>query len=148
MRQASVDALAKDSLGDLAQEPFERLERYVCGGLSKPKVNGVYSNDGQENRCQISPPENYTDQLGMLAVGHSHPKFKWPRDEGLKCGPFTIFAEFIIDTIEVITGDSFSGPDMGYAEYHNVPLYLAVPYRTHVEVYRKDATGNWDVEKL
>ena len=54
----------------------------------------------------------------------------------------------MIDTIELLMGDSFSSKDMAYAEGYNVPLYLAVPKRTHLEVYRKDSTGNWAVEKL
>ena len=78
--------------------------------------------------------------------GHAHPHFVWERDRLVQChSRFIRRAREVDDYNE--ENVNFSPEDKRVARRANGgagrPLYLVVPERNCVKVYRKNASGSW-----
>ena len=69
-----------------------------------------------------------------LAAGHSHPFFKDPRDVGVWCGPTKLSGGRI--DLQNQENSKISGGDKSAADAAGRPIYLIVPERNRVKVYR------------
>ncbi len=81
--------------------------------------------------------------------GHAHPHFVWERDKGVRCGSRSrdiIRSRMDVDDFNA-RNVNFSANDKRAARGTNGgagrPLYLVVPERNWVKVYRKNASGRW-----
>jgi len=129
-----VDAAASASLLAIPKEPWEQGEAYSCSAnavLAGCRVSSEskYDNKGAMDVCRLNIP------VGSLASGHSHPHFKYPRDRGVRCRGYRL-----MDPVDVRdqnnSNKNFSPADRESARNAGVPLYLVVPERNRVKVYR------------
>ena len=132
----------------IPREPWEQAEWYSCdnGTVTVPRARvtskskylytdyptNTVENTNKGNVCYLP----FT--MDLNAGGHSHPHFVWPRDEGLQCGG----SNDIIRTNEDVLrfnadGRDFSAGDKSLARGAGQPIYLVVPERNCVKVYRK-----------
>ena len=151
---AAFDARAKASLMSIDADPWEEAEWYSCD-------NGTVSVRGP--RLSTASRYLYTDYptnsaeninkgnvcflpftMDFDAGGHSHPHFVWPRDEGLQCGGSGDLIEDSEDALDFNRdGRDFSAGDKSLARGAGQPLYLVVPERNCVKVFRKSVFGIW-----
>ena len=142
----SVDAIAA-GLRYIPQNPWEEAEKYLCMGAAPSVSPSTRSTKGQEDVCATNMKPNWI--VGSLAVGHSHPYFDpvldYSGDKSVKCGPV------VIDSGQAAIAANYhlsvlSTVDKSLAEKLTIPVYLVVPHRTEVIVYRQDAAGEWREE--
>ncbi|MDE0659459.1 MAG: hypothetical protein OXI79_07385 [Gammaproteobacteria bacterium] len=133
----SLDALATQ-LRYISKTPWEEAEKYKCGSAD-PSVSGTRSTKGQADVCNIDL--SWGETIGVVGLGHSHPYFDPNLDYAggvsFKCGAKVIDS----GSDALIANDylwDFSGGDTNTAHNLGVPVYLVVPHRTQVKVYRPD----------
>ncbi len=156
--QDAYDTRAKSSLMSIEADPWEQGEAYSC-------VNGTVtvgsSRTNESNYLYTDYPTNSEKNpnagdvcalglgLGMGGGGHSHPHFVWPRDKGVQCGSSS---KDVIDSKKTVqmtnaANVNFSSNDKNAAKDANNgdgrPLYLVVPNRNCVKVYRKNEKDRW-----
>ena len=150
--EAAYDERATSSLGSIPGEPWEQGEGYSCnngrvtvGSRVSTKSNYLYTdyptnsteNANKGNVCSVSVPWG--------RAGHSHPHFVWPRDEGVQCGSSpsqVLVSEEQANDLNAANVD-FSPGDRGAAVIAGQPIYLVVPKRNCVKVYRANSAGQW-----
>ncbi|MCY4040229.1 MAG: hypothetical protein OXF72_03085 [Gammaproteobacteria bacterium] len=153
--QKAYDAAAKASLLTIPKEPWEQGESYDC-------VNGVVTvqspriSNGSRYLYKDYPTNSVENsekgdvcilnlKTGVGGGGHSHPHFVWERDEGVQCGPKSkhkIMSEMQVNDLNK-AGVNFSPTDAYWAMGNRRPLYLVVPQRNCVKVYRENNYGRW-----
>ena len=156
---AAYDAAAKASLESIDADPWEQSESYSCengrvtiGSGFTTEPNYLYSDYPTNSNERENPGDVCTVNLslGTGGGGHSHPHFVWPRDRGVQCGPrrsqHRITRKRHVDSWNE-DSLNFSQVDKDAAENANKgkgrPLYLVVPERDCVKVYRKNERGGW-----
>jgi hypothetical protein len=81
-----------------------------------------------------------------LAAGHSHPFFKDPRDVDVRCGQTKLHAGNI--DLQNDANKNISSGDERAARAAGRPIYLVVPERNQVKVYRRNSDGRWRQETI
>ncbi len=152
--QAAYDARAKSSLLSIPREPWEQGEAYSCinGSVTvlSPRTNAsnyLYTDFPTNAKKNEKAGDVCTLYLGLGSGGggHSHPHFVWPRDEDVQCGPD---ADDTIDsrmTVRKTNANNahFQPNDRSAARGSGLPLYLVVPNRNCVKVYRQGTSSRW-----
>jgi len=161
-----VDPVAEASLLAIAKEPWERGESYSCksdavlvnvkdekGNDLKTSTESLYLYLDYPTNSQSKPDEGDVCTLTLrgpsdsLAYSHSHPHFEHPRDDGVICLGEELNSRREIGDQNEANVD-FSSDDKNAARSVDKPLYLVVPNRNKVKVYRKNDNGKWRVENL
>ena len=158
--QGVLDGTARSSLLPIPREPWERGEPYSCsGGAASVDSNNKTSskeryrfldyptnssaNPGSGDVCRVAIPIGGN----TAAAGHSHPHFVWNRDWLVICGGSPLRnRQAVRDAND--DNRSMAPDDKAVAQSAQKPLYLVVPERDHVKVYRKNDRGSWRVERL
>ena len=144
---AELDSAAALSLGGIPREPWERLESYTCDSAGHMHIKWLGSSQNAREVCRI---EITNAPKASSAYGHSHPFFVWDRDKGIVCDGTPFRTEKEIDDWNKDDGDGakFSPGDKRNAKSVGKPMYLVVPKRDKVKVYRKTGrTGFWGGDK-
>ena len=136
----SLDALAKQTMGNIPDEPWERGGWFQCIGLSPGVSSKTYSTEHETERCNFEHPVN--DGIGKAAGTHTHPIFVWDRDEGLTCNGKIIESKGDV-LRENSKGLGHSYTDILHAEAWGLPSYLSDSSR-QLLVYRENAEGEWE----
>lgn len=148
----SLDNAAWWSLTSIPRDPWEELEAYICdanGNVGVPTWLGRSQGARDVCRLERSGPAN------SAAYGHSHPYFEYPRDRWVVCDGEQLRTRNNIDDWNKDDGDGskFGSGDKSTAKAVGKPMYLVVPKRDKVKVYRKVGTGFfggdiWDEEEV
>jgi len=154
---AAIDVAARSSLLDVPQKPWEEGEWYSCSGGAVSvndggSTKGLYRwldhpantrlNTSRGNVCDLA----IVGESTAVAYGHSHPYFVWDTDRKVLCEG-TVLNKPSDVTDENRRNKKFSTKDRRGAWSVEKPLYLVVPARDLVKVYRKIG-GRWKVEIL
>ncbi len=157
--QGAYDTLAKSSLLSIPREPWEQGEWYSCSNgtvtVERPRrtiaSKYLYTDFPTNSQRNVNKGNVCALDLGVSlgGGGHSHPHFVWERDRGVRCGSNssdTIRSRMDVDDFNA-GNVNFSTNDKRKARAANGgagrPLYLVVPERNCVKVYRKNASGRW-----
>lgn len=156
--EAAYDAKAKSSLLSIAKEPWERGEAYGCDDgqvtVSSPRntASKYLYTDFPTNSVK-NPKAGDVCTLRIRVDrgggGHSHPHFVWPRDEDVQCGPNPKDKIRTRDALRMTNRNNanFQPVDKSAAKNaangDGLPLYLVVPNRDCVKVYRKSESSGW-----
>lgn len=126
-----MDSAAVLSLQAIPKEPWERLESYTC--FSNGHIDIRYLGETQHDAdvCEIRAD----GPVSSSGYGHSHPHFVWRRDKGVVClrSKITRLADVLKWNAD---NKDFSKNDKQTARNLGKPLYLVVPERDVVKVYR------------
>ena len=151
---AAMDDVAKASLGKIPREPWEQAESYSCSGGAvvaghrrSSESNYVKKTEEEWWKKRQAEDKDLCSIAASFAdgAGHSHPHFKWPRDDRVRClGTIMHDRDDVRDQNRA--NKDFSGNDRQQARSVDKPFYLVVPERNRVKVYRKNDAGNWRVE--
>ena len=137
---SALDSAASWSLRGIPREPWEQLESYTCDSGGHMHIEWLGSSQHDRDVCEVEADGS----VASSAYGHSHPHFVWPRDRGVFCHDFVIRRSKDVTDWNCKHGAKFGGPDKSGAKTRQKPIYLIVPEREQVEVYRKTgATGFW-----
>ena len=135
----SLDAFARQNMGNIPDEPWETAGTFVCPG-SPAWGSTKISTEHKTDKCRLDNPANWT--VGKAAVAHSHPVFAWDRDKGRMC-----MGERLKNLEDVLEangkGLGHSGADMNYAKLYDITSYLSDSAR-NLLVYRKNIDGTWE----
>ena len=134
-----LDSAAALSLMGILRNPWEELESYTCEAYGHMRVEWLGSSEGAVDVCRFKgsgPP-------GSSAYGHSHPYFEYPRDRFVVCRNYRLWTRDAIDEWNEELGTIMSSDDKKIARRVDKPMYLVVPERDLVKVYRKVGQGPW-----
>lgn len=136
----SLDNAAWWSLTSIPRDPWEELEAYICdanGNVEVPTWLG--STQGARDVCRLEG----SGSAESSAYGHSHPYFEYPRDRLVYCLGVQLRTSNAIRDWNKDDGDGskFGSGDKKTAKKVGKPMYLVVPKRNKVKVYRKVGTG-------
>ena len=136
---AELDSAAATSLGGIPREPWERLESYTCDSEGQVHIKLLGSSQNASDVCEVRADGSPVSS----AYGHSHPYFEYPRDKNVHCRGTVIKNQANANRLNEGNRD-FSSGDRSGARSRGKPLYLVVPERDEVKVYRKTGkTGFW-----
>lgn len=137
---AELDSAAAVSLGGIPREPWERLESYTCDSAGHMDIRWLGTSQFSSNACKV---RETNAPAASSAYGHSHPHFVWDRDRGVRCHSKIIRTANDVSKLNKENKD-FGDEDISGARTRGKPMYLVVPERDEVWVYRKTgATGFW-----
>ena len=124
-------------------------------GRAKAHIRGLSPNRGIPSdllairyRRFAGEPFRWTESRALNGIGYCFetPLFEWDRDKGVVCLDEEIESSADVRALNR-SNKNFSGNDKTTAKTLGKPLYLIVPLRDMIKVYRK--TGNkWKVEEL
>lgn len=133
-----MDSAAVLSLLAIPQEPWERLESYTCVTTGALDIRWLGSSEGEKDVCEVRA----SGRASASGYGHSHPQFEYPRDKRLRCRGTRISSSNVAKSFNRGNRD-FSSDDKIGARSRGKPLYLVVPERDVVKVYRIVRQGRW-----
>ena len=137
-----MDSAASLSLRAIPKEPWERLESYTCMSSGALNIRWLGSSQGEKDVCEVKA----SSPTSTSGYGHSHPHFKYPRDKNLFCRGGKITSDTVADRTNR-RNKNFSRGDKSGAKSRKKPLYLVVPERDVVKVYRIVGKGFWGGDK-
>ena len=140
----SLDALARLTMGNIPDVPWETGGTFVCIGAGPSVSANTISTEHEEEKCILDSPGNWA--VGKVAVAHSHPVFAWERDKGKMCAGKRL--QTVRDVLTAnAKGMNHSGADISYARSTGLPSYLSDSLR-YLLVYRKNAEGTWEEDAV
>jgi len=137
-----MDSAAVVSLQAIPKEPWERLESYTCMSSGALNIRWLGSSQGEKDVCEVKA----SSPTSTSGYGHSHPHFEYPRDRRLRCRGTRISSDIVADEFNDDNVE-FSRDDKRGAKSRKKPLYLVVPERDVVKVYRIVGKGFWGRDK-
>ena len=147
-----LDNAAWWSLTSIPKDPWEEVESYTCDINNDVEVpNWLGSSQYSTDVCELPA----TGWSTTSAYGHSHPHFRYPRDRWVICDGRPLRTKAAIDKWNKDGGDGskFGPGDKSTAKTYKKPMYLVVPKRDRVWVYRIVGKGvfggdRWDAVEV
>jgi len=132
-----MDSAAALSLVGIPRDPWEELESYTCDAYGTMHIKWLGSSENTDDVCEYRA----SGPKGSSAYGHSHPHFVYPRDKHVSCLGDRV-SSFAVAYDANERNKKFSFGDKRRARSLSKPMYLVVPERDLVKVYR-EGPGRW-----